>query len=152
MSGQTTGMRYLQLVQDYLESGKKLPSADGRTISMTELATLVGVPRQSLYKHPGIRTLVKSAANVCGLSFPENLPAQLKAEAEQTSLEGVEGVGNSRLQASERRVHRLEQQNGALVAENTELRRQLKLLRLEFGREDMAIDSGRRVVDQRRFS
>ena len=45
----------------------------------------------------------------------------------------------------ERRVNQLEQQNAALVAENAELRRQLKSLRLQMGREDMAIETGRRI-------
>ena len=43
-------------------------------------------------------------------------------------------------------IHRLEQQNAALVAENYEMRRQLKELRLQLGREDMTIETGRRVA------
>lgn len=49
-------------------------------------------------------------------------------------------------QRLERRVNGLEQQNAALVAENFELRRQLKDLRLQMGRQDMMIDTGRRIV------
>jgi cell division protein FtsB len=45
----------------------------------------------------------------------------------------------------ERKLHRLEQQNAVLVAENSELRRQVKHLQLQLGREDMLIDSGRRI-------
>ncbi len=37
----------------------------------------------------------------------------------------------------------------ALVAENAELRRQLKALRLQIGREDMTIETGRRIVVDR---
>lgn len=45
----------------------------------------------------------------------------------------------------ERRLNQLEQQNAALVAENAEQRQQLKSLHLQMGRDDMAIETGRRI-------
>jgi len=60
--------------------------------------------------------------------------------------------GGSRLSESERRVHKLEQQNAAMIAENTDLRQQLKVLRLSLAREDMTIETARRVADPQNYS
>jgi len=39
-----------------------------------------------------------------------------------------------------------------MIAENSDLRQQLKVLRLSLAREDMTIETGRRVADPQNYS
>ena len=110
---------------------------------MTELARQTGVPKQSLYKNPNIRSMLQAAMEERGVK------ARGRPLEGSDATEGpapVENSNPSRMRATEQRLHRLEQQNAVLVAENAELRRQLKALHLQMGREDMAIETGRRIA------
>jgi hypothetical protein len=109
---------------------------------MTHLASVLKIPKQSLYKNPGIRLLIDEAKKRQEIA-PKARPTP-EASAESPRV-GRPTESIDRLRLSERRVRRLEQQNAALVAENAELRRQLKGLRIQLGREDMLIETGRRL-------
>jgi hypothetical protein len=109
---------------------------------MTHLASVLKIPKQSLYKNPGIRSLIDEAKKRQEIAPKARLtPApSLENPSVRRPAESID-----RLRLSERHVRRLEQQNAALVAENAELRRQLKGLRVQLGREDMMIETGRRL-------
>lgn len=143
MSGQQTGTKYVDSVERFLRSSASLPLSLDGTVNMTELARQTGVPKQSLYKNPNIRSMLQSAMEDRGVR------ARGQTQEVSGSTEApapVESSDRSRIRSTEARLHRLEQQNAALVAENAELRRQLKALRLQIGREDMTIETGRRIV------
>lgn len=139
-SGKDISREYVAKVQAYLDSGAKLPVGADGSVNMTALAEAVGVPRQSLYKNPAIRSLVEQCR-------PISEPVSTAAAPENSATGGsVSDRGQEKkTKTLERRVNQLEQQNAALVAENAELRRQLRALRLQMGREDMAIETGHRV-------
>ncbi|RRH81161.1 hypothetical protein EH244_29285 [Variovorax beijingensis] len=143
MSGRQTGAEYQKKVEAFLRGNRELPLASDGSVNMTELARLAGVPKQSLYKNPNIRAVLDTAMSdrgvrTKGLLTNDGFALESAAPSEIAST--------SRGSASERRVHQLEQQNAALIAENDELRRQLKALRLQLGREDMIIETGRRIA------
>jgi len=124
-SGQQIGQEYVDKLKRYLDSIPSLPARSGK-VNMTAIAEASGVPRQSLYKNDDCRILLEDAAKSKGLLGIE----------ESSSNENGEKV---RL---ERRVTALEQSNASLVAENYELRRQLKKLKHV---EEM-MEQGKRVI------
>ncbi len=140
-SGKTIGKQYLDSVQAYLARTPDLPVAADGGLNVTEIAERTGVPRQSFYKNPGIRVALEEARDARGI------PARAPADQPAADGAGVPATDRAakKTKTLERRVTLLEQQNAALVAENAELRRQLKALRLQHGREDMSIDTGRRI-------
>ena len=93
---------------------------------MTAIAEASGVPRQSLYKNDDCRRMLDEATAAKGLLGIEDRTA-------------ADDTGKVKL---ERRVTALEQSNASLVAENYELRRQLKKLRHV---EEM-MEQGKRVI------
>ena len=106
---------------------------------MSAIANCADIPRQSLYKNPSIRSLLDDAKAKSSVPAQDTKPK----ERATTSIEPMRESKQTKL--LERRVNQLEQHNAALVAENAELRRQLKSLRLQLGREDMVIETGRRI-------
>lgn len=144
-SGKEVGNQYVQSVLDYLDHTVELPVAADGTLNITEMAELTGVPRQSFYKNPTIRAAVEKAREARGI------PARAVADKPASATEGsskaaqVDDRNAKKTKALERRLMQVEQQNAALIAENAELRRQIKKLHLQNGREDMMIETGRRV-------
>jgi len=151
-SGKALGADYLRRVEAYLGQAESLPVSRDGTLNVTAIAEGAGIPKQSIYKNPAIRRAIEQAKASSGIdSWAErraNLPHdsdQATSKAENTSAARVAPGDSKRLQVAERRVSTLEQQNAALVGENFELRRQLKDLKRQLGRQDMMIDTGRRV-------
>lgn len=143
-SGKVVGAEYVERVERYLGGVDSLPILPSGAVNVSAIADSAQVPRQSLYKNPAIRAMLDAAKEKAGLKSQHDL--------EHTETPDVEGSpaasarqSPKQQQVLERRVNKLEQQNAALVAENAELRRQLKELRLAQGREDMAIETGRRI-------
>lgn len=149
MSGRLTGDEYVRIAQDYIDSDHELPTVDNRTVSVARLSATTGIPTQSLYKNSRIRELINSAATRQGLSPLGGAvgPEPVTSPEQQPSVQASPSA-NQRL---ERHAHNLELQNAALIVENSEFRRKLKELVLQYGREDMTIDTGRRIADPRRF-
>lgn len=152
LSGKALGADYLRKVEAYLVQADSLPVSRDGTLNVTAIAEGAGIPKQSIYKNPAIRRAIEQAKASFGIdSWSErraNLPNysdEAPSEAESTSSPRAAPNDSKRLQTAERRVSTLEQQNAALVAENFELRRQLKDLKRRLGRQDMMIDTGRRV-------
>lgn len=138
-SGKAIGQEYLGRIQAYLNRTESLPLLGDGSLNMSAIANGADIPRQSLYKNPSIRSLLDDAKAKSSVPAQDTKPK----ERATTSIEPMRESKQTKL--LERRVNQLEQQNAALVAENAELRRQLKSLRLQLGREDMAIETGRRI-------
>lgn len=139
-SGKTIGQEYLVRIQAYLDQTERLPMLGDGGLNMSAIAIAADIPRQSLYKNPAIRSLLESAKGKCGVPLHQDI------DANTTLALYSSGTRESKQsKVLERRVNQLEQQNAALVAENAELHRQLRALRLQMGREDMTIETGRRI-------
>jgi hypothetical protein len=123
-SGQQIGQEYVDKLTRYLDSIDALPARMGK-VNMTAIAEVSGVPRQSLYKNEDCRVLMEQAIAQKGL---------VGIEARN------EGDGDKVRQ--ERRIMALEQSNAAIVAENYELRRQLK----KFRHLEEMMEQGKRVI------
>jgi hypothetical protein len=139
LSGREVGEGYLVQIQRMVSGGKPLPTRNG-DLDMKAIEAASGVPRQSLYKHPAIRALLDEARKNLMPAAPPDVPAnkdRVAADADAKSAKELQ---------LERKAHRLEQQNAALVAENYELRRERNKLKLQLGRQDMTIETGRRIV------
>lgn len=139
-SGKVIGSEYVQVFQAYLASAVSLPCNEDGSLSISALADASGIPRQSFYKNPQLKSMVDDVRR-SQVDSPK--PASV-ADDNRPGARG-DGVDNKKAKVLERRLNQLEQQNAALVAENAELRRQLKALRLQVGRDDMAIETGRRI-------
>ena len=137
-SGKAIGQEYLGRIRVYLDRTESLPLLGDGSLNMSAIANAADIPRQSLYKNPAIKNLLENAKNKHGT------PVRHEA-GEKPSTGSVATRESKQTKALERRVNQLEQQNAVLVAENAELRRQLKSLRLQMGREDMTIETGRRI-------
>lgn len=149
-SGKDISRECLAKVKAFLDSGSRLPVGADGSVNMSALAELVDVPRQSLYKNPSIKALLEQYRTTRPrvLADSENASVAVAPDAMVNAGEvdrASEWLSVKKVKTLERRVSLLEQQNAALVAENSELRRQLKALRFQMGREDMAIETGRRI-------
>jgi hypothetical protein len=109
-------------------------------VNVTELGKLTGVPKSSFYQNPAVRDLVEELRK----SNRPVVALDADAVAGQPDMP-VRNADDKKAQRLEKRAQHLEQQNAALVAENNELRQQLKDMRLQLGREDMAVETGRRI-------
>lgn len=152
VSGKALGADYLRKVEAYLAHSDSLPVSRDGTLNVTAIAEQAGIPKQSIYKNPAIRQAIEEAKAARGVaswaerraSSPQNSdPAQQEWE-HSFQVQGA-SIDGRRLQAAERRVRALEQQNAALAAENFELRRQLRDLKHKLERQDLMIDTGRRI-------
>jgi hypothetical protein len=121
--------------------GEYLPLKKDGDVNLSQVAKDSGIgDRGRLYTNDRLRQMLDTAR-------AETLAVvSLPPVTNVTSSQPVpDDVDHTKVQRLERRTHRLEQQNSALVAENAELRRQLRDLRLQMGREDLMIETGRRV-------
>jgi hypothetical protein len=144
-SGQEIGSKYVERVRAYLTSGEALPLLPSGDVNVSAIADKAKVPRQSMYKNGTIRNLIEKARTDIAELANQGVEAPAVA-ATSTPQEVPELSGKSKQQQMlERRVQALEKTNISIVAENAELRRQLRDMRLQLGREDMIIESGRRI-------
>jgi hypothetical protein len=142
--GKELGAEYLERIERFLESVPVLPLLPSGAVNMSAIADGANVPRQSLYKNPGIKLKLEQARISAGLKTQHELgPEGILPSANAAATASISIPGKQQ-QAVERRAQKLEEQNSALIAENAELRRQLRETRLHLGREDMSIDTGRR--------
>lgn len=145
-NGKQIGLEHLSTLDAFLVKGGQLPvsSRDG-SLNLAELARVTGIPKSSFYQNPKVKERLETARESHGVSRQGERPAPQSDDAPASAdVKAPSAIGATTL--LERRLHRLEQQNAALVAENYEMRRQLKDLRLQLGREDMTIETGRRVA------
>lgn len=142
--GKELGAEYLERIERFLESTPALPLLPSGAVNMSAIADAANVPRRSLYTNPSIRQSVEEKLIASGLKTQGELGPDGSVTPESTAAPAQVPMPGRQQQAAERRAQKLEEQNSALVAENAELRRQLRETRLQLGREDMSMDTGRR--------
>lgn len=143
-NGQELGRQYVAKLQSFLSSAIELPLSGGDgTLNLAELSRLTGIPRSSFYQNPPLASLLTEALNDRGVLRR----GVTKNESERGDAEASDRFDFQRgRQTLERKVHQLEQQLAVVVAENASLRLEIKSVRLQLGREDMMIETGRRVA------
>ncbi|MRW88394.1 hypothetical protein GJ699_00150 [Duganella sp. FT80W] len=144
-SGSQIGAAYAAKFIDFVQSAQGLPvSAKDGSLNIAELVRLTGIPKESFYQNP---SLIKTLDQVCACFDVPRWGALRRRDG--ASARRVQPQGTERVTASHshltKAIQKLESQNKTLNAENLELRRHLRLLKLELGRQDMAIETGRRV-------
>ncbi|MEM5345807.1 hypothetical protein [Paraburkholderia azotifigens] len=143
LSGKERGDEYARRMVAYLETASTLPMLNG-SINVTAIAEAAGVPTQSLYKNPTIRAALQDAKLRLGVrSWREN-KGERHTDGDHEAHSKRETIGKPN--QLEKRLSVLERRYGAVLAENYQLRQDLKNLRLQLSCEDMMIDSGRRVA------
>ncbi|KAF1075463.1 hypothetical protein [Halodesulfovibrio sp. MK-HDV] len=151
-SGKEIGQKYMHILQQYLNETTQLPVGSNGMLNMSKIAADAGVPRQSLYKNPRMKTLLEDARKSRGIP---SLPAVKTASSKSSTGAVKSGAATehpTKQRQMERRIIQLEQKNAVLVAENAELRQQLVALRQQMGREDMTIQTGRRIPEPPRHA
>lgn len=145
-SGPQRAQDNVALLETYLaglrERGDSLPTTATGDVNLSKVAEESGIgDRGRFYTNQRLKTLLADAVKSLTPATSEPVP-HLDSGRKSRQSES----GNDNLKRAERRVNQLEQANAVLVAENAELRRQLRDTRLRMGREDMIIETGRRVV------
>ncbi|MFX1803059.1 DUF6262 family protein [Paraburkholderia sp. A1RO-5] len=142
-NGRDVGREHFATLQAFVKSGSSVPVGRDGAVNISELARVTGIPKSSFYQNPDVRSLIATLRDA-GEAEPAEKDTQASEEAiVSSSLVHMEAQQTQRLEG---RVNSLEQQNAILVAENAELRRQLRDLRQQLARQDMMIDTGKRVV------
>ena len=146
-SGKDIGQAYLQQVRIYLEQLPALPLLPNGTVNITAIATGARVPRQSLYKNPGIRELLVAWKTSFGVVAKRTQSKALLTPAPNPVERPapIQTASSKQVQLLERRITKLEQHNALLMAENAELRRQSHGMRLQINRLDLEAETGRRI-------
>lgn len=148
-SGKIIGQDYIARMRSYLTYAGAMPLSSDGSVNITLLANLAGIPKQSIYKNPTIKKLVEDERLRQGVMSRTELRGVELGAGGARGAETIEKVAEEResrkVRAVERQNHELEQKNVALVAENAELRRQVRELRLEAERMDFMIETGRRI-------
>ena len=143
LRGKALGDAYVRRAKAYLSRATELPMQNG-SVNVTALAEAAGVPTQSVYKNSHIRQALEDARKRLGLpSWSENKASPSPTDSPDVTRRSDSDGKVSRL---EKRLSDLEQKYSAAMAENYELRQQLKDLRLQLARDDMMIESGRRIA------
>lgn len=141
LNGRERGEEYARRMQMYLDNASELPVLNG-ALNVKAIAEAAGIPTQSVYKNPAIRAALESAKERLGVQSW----AESRAQTESTAEAPPKHQSDAKVRRLEQQLTTLEQRHGAVVAENFELRRQLKELLLQLGREDMMIETGRRIA------
>lgn len=145
-SGRGRAALYLQQFQTYYAGlrakGEFLPlGRDGR-VNASQVAKDAGLgDRGRLYTNPALKTAFADAVAATDAALKTVRQHDVALEPAHP-----DAAANRQLQAAQRRVTALEQQNAALAAETFELRRQVKALRQELERIGVMFETGRRVA------
>jgi hypothetical protein len=142
-NGRDVGREHLATLQAFVQSGNSIPVGRDGDVNVTELSRVTGIPKSSFYQNPDVRSLTETLRDARRAeSTRQDIPARDVAVVSSSDMR----VETQQMQRLERRVNSLEQQNAVLVAENAELRRQLRDLHQQLARQDMMIDTGKRIV------
>ncbi len=139
--GQDNVAAFQAYVTSLRERGEALPLTSRGEVNLSKVAADSGIrDRGRFYTNDTLKTLLENASKSlnAGAPAPVTLAMEESAHAQPDNADALRRV--------ERRAQRLEQANAVLVAENADLRRQVRELRMQLGREDMVIETGRRVV------
>lgn len=130
-------------LQGLKERGLQLPTRTSGEVNLTKIAEESGVGDRGRFHTNEKLKLLLDGAKATLLATPiAHVDEDVKS-----SVQNIEARSGSpeALERAQRHAHRLEQMNASLIAENADLRKLVKNLRLQLGREDMIIETGRRV-------
>ncbi|MGF6636459.1 hypothetical protein [Paraburkholderia sp. MM6662-R1] len=143
-NGQIRGKEYVDKLEAYLKEAHELPlSGRDGTLNLAELSRITGIPKCSFYQNPPLKTRLTEALQEQGVS---RRGATAVEHAEPVAGETDESAIQRGRQSLERTIHQLEQKLAVAIEECSTLREENKALRLQLGREDMMIETGRRVA------
>jgi hypothetical protein len=142
-SGRDVGREHLATLQAFFQSGNSIPVGRDGDVNVTELSRVTGIPKSSFYQNPDVRSLTETLRDA---RKAESAPKDAQAGEVAIVSSSRVRIETQQTQRLERRVNSLEQQNAVLVAENAALRRQLRNLHQQLARQDMMIDTGKRIV------
>lgn len=143
-NGRQIGQAHLATLEFFLATGAHLPvSPKDGTLNLTQLSKTTGIPKSSFYQNPSVKERLEAARHEQGLVRQGEL--QTAPSSASGAHKAVKSESNKSSAILEMRLHQLEQKNATLATESFELRRQLNAQRLQLGREDMMIETGRRV-------
>ncbi|MDR6467571.1 hypothetical protein J2777_001264 [Paraburkholderia graminis] len=143
-SGQMLGQEYVKKFDSYLQEGRDLPlSGQDGTLNLAELSRITGIPKNSFYQNLPLKERLTAALEQRGVARRSETTS---ISEEPKSDDAEESAFQRGRRSFERRIHILEQQLAVVIGENTSLRSENKMLRLQLGREDMMIETGRRVL------
>ena len=143
-SGKQLSEKYMQALQSYLASVTQFPTNVDGTMNVSKIAKEAGVPRQSLYKNPKMKAALEEAKKSCGFT-PRCCSKKRSPHASTRKGKKVSAKEDSQATGMQRRIEKLEKQNVVLMAENSDLRKQVVELRLQLSREEMVVETGRRI-------
>jgi hypothetical protein len=136
-SGKEIGDGYAETLSEFLRNDCEVPISQTGRVNISELARVTGIPKCSFYQNSSIRRILS-----------ESMARPIEVQGGKNSPQECSDVGASSTRAMEsleRRANHLEKHNAVLVAENEQLRREVRALRLALGRQDMMIETGRKV-------
>ena len=140
--GQDNVAAFEAYVTGLRERGESLPLTSRGEVNLSKVATDSGIgDRGRFYTNDALKTLLADASKTL-----RAVASTAETVAAEAPTQHAERNSTDDLRRAERRAQRLEQANAVLVAENADLRRQVRELRMQLGREDMVIETGRRVV------
>lgn len=142
-NGRDIGREHLATLQAFVRDGTPAPMGRGGSLNLAELSRITGIPKSSFYQNPKVRALANTL-RTCGKT--ESSPKEAGGENWTVGSDTSARRKNQLLQQLERRVNTLEQRSAVIVAENAMLRRQLRALQQQLARQDMMIDTGKRIV------
>ncbi|MFL9905874.1 hypothetical protein [Paraburkholderia sp. RL17-337-BIB-A] len=142
-NGRDKGREYLAMLQSFIQAGTPIPLGRDGDVNKAELSRITGIPTNSFYQNEDVRLLCESLKS---LSQKQALREKSVGPANADQHGGSARTGTQQLQRLERKLNTLEQQNAVIVAENHMLRKQVKDLLQQLGRQDMMIDTGKRIV------
>lgn len=146
-SGLQRATDHVAAFEQYLKGlkarGEQLPARPSGEVNLTKVAEDSGVgDRGRFHTNDRLKQLLDGAKKEAATKPMSTI----EVVGVPTAPEADNRKGDSEaLQRVERRAHRLEQMNASLISENAELRRQVKEIRLQLGREDMIIETARRI-------
>lgn len=142
-NGRDVGREHLATLRAFVKSGSSVPVGRDGAVNISELARVTGIPKSSFYQNPDVRSLT---ATLRGARKAESTRKNGQAGGGAVVASSRVRIEAQQTQRLERRLNSLEQQNAVLVAENAALRKQLRDLHQQLARQDMMIDTGKRIV------
>jgi hypothetical protein len=142
-NGRDIGKENLAVLQEFVRSGQPIPLGRDGKLNLAELSRITEISKSSFYQNPAMRLVINTLRGASG-----NEPDARKDGGTQKYVDEVKVARDEarQLQQLERKLHALEQRVAVLAAENSMLRKQLIASNQQLARQDMMIDSGKRIL------
>jgi hypothetical protein len=142
-SGQAKARELVAQFEAYLEGlssrGESLPQKANGELHITRIARDSGIgSRERFYTNPALQEMLRNASSVLPkrVQEPQSAPPPPSSDSIKRAQRTLEA-----------RLHRLEQQNAVLMAENSELRHRVAELSARVERDEHMFTTGRRVAE-----